>query len=244
MRFKDILVEINLTEDEYIQVIQSTLKQATIFLKRKLSHIWNNGFSKDMSIMWNANTDAQYVLNSYVVASYCTSYMTKVDKSMTSAFRRICKEHEKSQIDVMQMICTLGNTLLNLQQMYAQQAVHITLSLPLNCSSWKFVFINTSPLDTRTFVLKPPSLLKQEPDNSEDVICHSIIDYYLLCPPPIKHIFLAKFVSHYKKNGTQISKRKKPNVICFVKYNKHIDYENFCREKLLLCVPFDQNENT
>jgi hypothetical protein len=47
-----------------------------------------------------------------------------------------------------------------------------------------------------------------------------------------------------KKNGTPISKIKKPNVIHFVKYNKHIDYENHCREKLSLYVLFDQNENT
>jgi hypothetical protein len=41
-------------------------------------------------------------------------------------------------------------------------------------------------------------------------------------------------------------KKKKTNVIRFVKYNKHTasDYENFCREKLLLYVPFDQNEDT
>jgi hypothetical protein len=75
-----------------------------------------------MPNLWNANTDAQYVLNAYVATSYCSSYMTKVDKSMTNAFRRIHKEHEKSEIDAMQMICTLGNTLLNLQQMSAQQA--------------------------------------------------------------------------------------------------------------------------
>ena len=72
-----------------------------------------------MPIMWNENIDAQYVLNAYVVTSYFTSYMTKVDKSMTSAFRRIRREHEKSQIDALQMIRTLGNTLLNLQQMFA-----------------------------------------------------------------------------------------------------------------------------
>ena len=33
-------------------------------------------------------------------------------------------------------------------------------------------------------------------------------------------------------------------MIQFVKYNKHCDYENYCREKLLLYVPFDENENT
>ena len=73
-----------------------------------------------MPVMWNANTDAQYVLNAYVAASYCTSYMTKVDKSMTTAFRKLRKEHEISHIDAMQMIRTLGNTLLNIQQMSAQ----------------------------------------------------------------------------------------------------------------------------
>jgi hypothetical protein len=58
MSFDDFLTELNLSEDEYIQAIQCTLKQPTIFLKRKLSHIWNNSFSKDMPVMWNANTDA------------------------------------------------------------------------------------------------------------------------------------------------------------------------------------------
>jgi len=119
MSFDDFLTELNLSEDEYIQAIQCTLKQPTIFLKRKLSHIWNNSFSKDMLVMWKANTDVQYVLNAYAATSYCTLYMTKVDKSMTSAFRRIRKEHERSHIDAIQMIHTLGNTLLNLQQMSA-----------------------------------------------------------------------------------------------------------------------------
>jgi hypothetical protein len=157
--------------------------------------------------MWNANTDAQYVLNAYATTSYCTWYMTKVDKSMTSAFRRIQKEHEISHMR------TLGNALLNLQQMSTQQAVHILLSLPLNSSSRKCVFINTSPLENHTFVLKPSCFLQQEPNNSEDVLCRYIVDYYLQLPSPIKHIYLAEFVSHYKKNGAPISKKKKPSVI-------------------------------
>jgi hypothetical protein len=39
-------------------------------------------------------------------------------------------------------------------------------------------------------------------------------------------------------------KRRKPNVICFIKYNKHIDNENYCREKLFLYVPFQKHEHT
>ena len=132
-----------------------------------------------MSVMWKTNTDVQYMLNAYDATSYCTSYMTKVDKSTTSAFKRIHKEHERSHIDAIQMIRTLGNSLLIIQQMSAQQAIHIAISLPLTCSSRKCVFINTSPLEKRTFVLKPPYLLQQEPENLEDVRCCSIIDYYI-----------------------------------------------------------------
>jgi hypothetical protein len=122
--------------------------------------MWNNSFTKDMPNMWNVNTDAQYVLNAYAATLYCSSYMTKVDKSMTSAFRKIHREHETSRIDAMQMIRTLGNTLLNLQQMSAQQEVHIALSLPLNSISRECIFINTSPPSEHTFMLKPPFLLK------------------------------------------------------------------------------------
>jgi hypothetical protein len=160
--------------------------------------------------MWKENTNVQYVLNAYAATSYCTSYMTKVEKSMTSAFKIILKEHERSHIDVIQMIHALGNTLLNLQKMSTQQAVHIALSPPLTYSSRKCVFINTSPLEKHTFFLKPPVFLQQELDNSEDVLCRSIIDYYLQRPSPIRHICLAEFVFHYKKNGAPISKRKIP----------------------------------
>jgi len=54
-----------------------------------------------MTNIWNANIDAQFVLNAYATTSYYNSYMTKVDKSMTNAFIRIHKEHEKTEL----MLC-------------------------------------------------------------------------------------------------------------------------------------------
>ena len=69
MNFQDFLPKLNLIEDEYIQCIQSTLKQPTIFLKFFFLHIGNNSFSKDHPVMWNANIDAQYVLNAYATTS-------------------------------------------------------------------------------------------------------------------------------------------------------------------------------
>jgi hypothetical protein len=121
--------------------------------------------------------------------------------------------------------------------------VHIALSLPLNSISREGIFIKTSPSECR-FILKPPFPLKKELYNSKYVMLHYIFYYYIESPTSLKHIFLAKFVSKYKKNCTHISKRKKPNVMQFVKYNKHINYENFRHEKLLLYVPFERSEDT
>jgi len=89
--------------------------------------------------------------------------MEKVDKSMTSAFKRIHKEHEINHIDTMQMIHALGNTFLNLQQISAQKIVDVALSLPLECGSRKCVFTNTSPLEKHKleygFIVGPPKIL-------------------------------------------------------------------------------------
>jgi hypothetical protein len=89
--------------------------------------------------------------------------MEKVEKSMTIAFRRIHEEHERNHIDTMQTIHALGNTLLTLQQISAQQTVDVALSLPLNCGSRKCVFTNTSPLEKHKlehgFTVGPPKIL-------------------------------------------------------------------------------------
>jgi hypothetical protein len=89
--------------------------------------------------------------------------METFEKYMTSAFRRIHKEHERNHIDTMQMIRALGNILLNLQQISAQKTTNIALSLPLECGSRKCVFKNTSPLEKHKleygFTVGPPKIL-------------------------------------------------------------------------------------
>jgi hypothetical protein len=39
--------------------------------------------------MWYANIDIQFILDPYATATYCTSYMTKVDKSITIELKSI-----------------------------------------------------------------------------------------------------------------------------------------------------------
>ena len=95
------------------------MKQRKIVLKRVVD-IWTSSFAQHTLLTWGANTDAQFLLDSYATTTYCISYMTKLDKTMTSMFKLIQSECQKPNGDIIKTIAILGKSLLNLQQMSAQ----------------------------------------------------------------------------------------------------------------------------
>jgi hypothetical protein len=50
-------------------------------LKSKVNDIWTNVFSIHVKPIWEANTNVLY--NRYFAVTYCTSYLTKVNKYVT-----------------------------------------------------------------------------------------------------------------------------------------------------------------
>jgi hypothetical protein len=68
----------------HILSLKSKLTKLHIFLKRTLKNIKINAFSIHVAHLWFANIDIQFILNPYVIGTYCTSYMTKINKSITS----------------------------------------------------------------------------------------------------------------------------------------------------------------
>jgi hypothetical protein len=69
--------------------LQCTLWKPTLFLKRKPCDVYINVFSICVGPLWETNTYAQFVLNSYVVITYCISYLIKVDKFVTREMQYI-----------------------------------------------------------------------------------------------------------------------------------------------------------
>ena len=68
-------------------------------------------------------------------------------------------------------------------------------------------------MEQRAFVLKKKKYLEREPNESEDIMCPSIIEYYIFHPTTIDTIFLVEFASSYTKKGTKRKKYDKPYVI-------------------------------
>ena len=100
----------------------------------------------------------------------------------------------------------LEHALSNAQQMLAQLAIYLILSIPLYHCSRSFSYINTSPSRERAFILKPQYQLLELDKDCTKVMCKSIIDKYIDRPSNSENICLATFVANYKyyKNKNSI----------------------------------------
>jgi hypothetical protein len=54
-----------------------------MFLNHKPNDIQTNVFNIHVGPLWEANIDAQFILNPYTIAIYYTYYLTKVNKYVT-----------------------------------------------------------------------------------------------------------------------------------------------------------------
>ncbi len=78
------LNSLNLDESTYILSLKSKLTKLHIFLKWTPKNIKTNAFNIHVAHLWFAKIDIQFIFNPYATATYCTSYMTKINKSITS----------------------------------------------------------------------------------------------------------------------------------------------------------------
>jgi hypothetical protein len=98
----DFINRLDLNEDTYIMDLCSTLKRPMVIFKWNVIDIRTNVFGRFVGPLWQANTDAQFILDTYAIASYCTSYLTKVDKMVTTKMETTlekCKYEQASDVE-------------------------------------------------------------------------------------------------------------------------------------------------
>ena len=89
--FDDFLIQLKMSEDDYVAALRSSVKKPTIFLERLPSELRTNAYNPFILFMWNANMDLQFIVDIYEVARYVTSYMSKLSKGMSMMLRRESK---------------------------------------------------------------------------------------------------------------------------------------------------------
>ena len=95
MSFALVLEELQVTRDEYIFLFPSLVTRLTLIHKRDPRNFWINDFAKEMPGLWKENTGAKYILDSYATTTHVISYIIKLDKTMTTDFKKIKEEFVK-----------------------------------------------------------------------------------------------------------------------------------------------------
>ncbi|PIK59344.1 hypothetical protein BSL78_03715 [Apostichopus japonicus] len=192
-----MLTKLGSTERDYILAIRSSITSDKIFLKRSPSEVRINGYNKVLLETWRANMDIQYVLDPYACAMYIVSYISKGQRGMSNLMQRATTEAREGNMDIKQQVRHIGNKFLNHVEMSAQEAVYLVLQMSLRKASRQFVFINTSPLEDRTILIKPLEYIQQLPDYSTDIECMGLIRKYAVRPKALQHYCLADFAAWF-----------------------------------------------
>ena len=211
--FREFLARLKLTYDEYILAIRSSLKSATIFLKRTPSEIRVNAYNPVLIKAWRANMDIQFVTNVFACAMYIASYVTKSQRGMSELLRKAADEAKLNDgSNIRQQLRAVGNKFLNAVEISAQEACYILLQLCMRKSSRQVIFVNTNLPEDRVFLLKPQSVIENMDDDDENVESRGLITRYEERPESLENACLADFACWYTANkSVSFQSRKATN---------------------------------
>ena len=257
--FNDMLHELHMSYADYILAVHSTLVRAQFFPQRKPCEIRINNYMRQCLHIWRANHDIQPCLNPYAVVEYILSYVTKGQKGMSVQMEHACSGAKRGNMDLKESVRHMGNVFLNAVETGQEEAAFLLLQLPMTFMS--SVFINTSPKNERTFLVKSKKVLEQMDPDSTDIQVTGLIARYSQRPHAMENYCLADFASKVNickngsaeslnaksvicksEDGTVYKTRKRDRIIHYVNYNKTNHREHHCRERLLLFLPWRDEE--
>ena len=196
MTYKQFLTTVvQMSEEDYIRCIRSSLKSSKVFLKRKPSEIRVNLYNKTVLKAWKANIDMQFVLDPYACAMYIVSYISKSQRGMSNLLYSAAKEARNDNMDIKRQVRHIGNVFSNSVEVSAQEAVYLVLQMPLTNCTRDVVFINTSTSDKRVQLLKSKSVLGELPPDSTKIMSDNVIKRYSKRPKVLENWCLADYVS-------------------------------------------------
>ena len=95
--FDNLLLDLGITEGDYVLAVRSSINAPTVFLKRSPNELRINNYNSACLTAWRANIDIQFVLDVYACTVYIANYISKAQKGMSELLRQACTEAKKSQ---------------------------------------------------------------------------------------------------------------------------------------------------
>ena len=155
----------------------SVVGSAKVFLKRKVEHIFVNGFNKKIMLLFQANHDLQLCIDPYACVQYVSKYITKNEAGKSQLLMTVCQETlNLKQIDQLRALATV---LDKHREASLQECVYRILGLQMAKSSVKVKYISTNHPHYRDGLLKGNI---EELEEDESVFHLSPHQYYEFRP--------------------------------------------------------------
>ena len=98
--FEQMLINLDITDQNYYLAIQSDVNSPTIFLKINPNELTVNNYNGACLTAWRANMDIQFVLDVYACAMYIVSYISKAQKGMRQLLLQACEKAKKGNCSI------------------------------------------------------------------------------------------------------------------------------------------------
>ena len=240
--FEVMLEQLNMSYDDYILAVRSTIIRPQFYPKRHPSEICINNYMRNCLHIWRANHDIQPCLSPYAMIEYILNYVTKGQKGMSAQMEKACKDANKGNMDLKQSVQHIGNVFLNAVETGQEEAAFLILQAAMTFMSIESVFINTSPPSERTFLVKSKKQLEELDPDSTDIAVDNLIHRYQNRPHQMENYCLADFASKVNICQQTRPSSKSSTVICYSqntvycrrKKERIIRYVNYSKKKSLL----------
>ena len=120
--FDEMLHDLNITYDDYIKTVHTSVACAKVFLKWQPNEIHVNQYTEKIYHFWRANHDIQPVLDPYAMVQYILSYITKTQKGMSSIMDKACYKAFTNHLSLKESVRHIGNAFLNAVETSKQEA--------------------------------------------------------------------------------------------------------------------------
>ena len=190
---------------------------------------------------WRANVDMQYCVSRRKVVEYCAKYATKCEprsQALKEVYTNIVRGLRNDDIALKAVQKLLINS-VGERDYSAQETCHLLLQLPMFTASRDFIVIS----------LDGSRAVQQQLKEGQSATIPSAIEHYIARPATqqFESMTLIHFVQHFtipRKIEDQPSLRRKPVIVIFRPYcspdPNGPQYEQYCRQKLMLYMPFRQ----
>ena len=190
----DILNNIGLDVNMYMDVLKVSPHGLTIILKRNPCDTYINQCNLDILHLWGGNVDLQHVTDEIATIMYVCSYMTKGEKAMGETLKRVAQEFWND--DVQTQMNKIKNEFLGKWVLATPESCMRVMSMWLMKNSRKVQNVNTNMQNEHVSLPKSRAQLAQMEDD-DNVFATSLIDRYAARPNELQNMCLATFAVTY-----------------------------------------------